>query len=91
MGLLSQAFQFIRHPEDLRTLVQFKLWYDTSRDITRPEEFATSGYDRKSMKRCWEFLDMTSRSFAMVIKQLDGDLARVVRSCTKFREPTPLS
>lgn len=79
MGLLSLLYALIVHPEDVRTLVQFKLWYEPSRDITKPEEFATSGYDRKSMKRCWEFLDMTSRSFAMVIKQLDGDLARVVR------------
>lgn len=30
------------------------------------------------MKRCWEFLDLTSRSFAMVIKELDGELCRVV-------------
>lgn len=31
------------------------------------------------MKRCWEFLDLTSRSFAAVIHELDGDLSRVVR------------
>ena len=56
--------------------------YGTSpkRDITAKSEHATSGWDRKSMRRCWEFLDMTSRSFAAVIKELDGDLARVVRS-----------
>lgn len=85
MGLLSQICLFIKHPEDLRTLIQFKLWYEPSRDITKPEEFATSGYDRKAMKQCWDFLDMTSRSFSMVIKQLEGDLARVVRLSSKFR------
>lgn len=31
------------------------------------------------MKRCWELLDQTSRSFAAVIKELEGDLSRVVR------------
>ena len=31
------------------------------------------------MKRCWELLDMTSRSFAAVIKELEGDLCRAVR------------
>jgi farnesyl-diphosphate farnesyltransferase len=31
------------------------------------------------MKKCWDFLDMTSRSFAAVIHELDGDLSRVVR------------
>lgn len=79
MGLISMLGLLLTHPDDVRTLVQFKLWYEPTRDITKPEEFASSGYDRKSMKRSWEFLDMTSRSFSMVIKQLDGDLARVVR------------
>jgi farnesyl-diphosphate farnesyltransferase len=31
------------------------------------------------MRECWSWLDKTSRSFSMVIKELDGDLARVVR------------
>lgn len=30
------------------------------------------------MRECWGWLDKTSRSFSMVIKELDGDLARVV-------------
>lgn len=30
------------------------------------------------MKRCWDLLDHTSRSFAAVIHELDGDLSRVV-------------
>lgn len=36
--------------------------------------------DREDMKRCWGFLDTTSRSFAAVIKELEGDLGRVVRA-----------
>src|SRR5258706_10470274 len=52
----------------------------TKRDITALGEHETSGYNRKTMKRCWAFLDRTSRSFAAVIKELDGDLARVVGS-----------
>mgnify|MGYP001602227765 FL=1 len=35
--------------------------------------------DREDMKQCWKFLDATSRSFAAVIKELEGDLSRVVR------------
>lgn len=31
------------------------------------------------MRKCWDFLDQTSRSFSMVIKDLEGDLARTVR------------
>lgn len=53
------------------------MWRET-RDITKPEAFADTGYDRESMRRCWEFLDLTSRSFSMVIKELEGELARVV-------------
>lgn len=34
--------------------------------------------DREDMKQCWKFLDATSRSFAAVIKELEGDLGRVV-------------
>ena len=30
------------------------------------------------MRKCWEYLDLTSRSFSAVIKELDGDLARTV-------------
>lgn len=67
-------------PDDFRALLQFKIWHAPTRDLTAIHEHPTSGWDRRSMRRCWEFLDMTSRSFAAVIKELDGDLARVVSS-----------
>ena len=79
-----QKAQFIRqlltHPDEFRSLVRYSLWHKPRRDITALGEHETSGYNRQSMKRCWEFLDRTSRSFAAVIKELDGDLARVVGS-----------
>ena len=65
-------------PNDFRTLLQFKLFHESKRDLTAVHEHPTSGWDRRTMRRCWEFLDMTSRSFSAVIKELDGDLARVV-------------
>lgn len=65
-------------PNDFRTLLQFKLFYESKRDLTALHEHPTSGWDRRTMRRCWDFLDMTSRSFSAVIKELDGDLARVV-------------
>ena len=65
------------HPDDFRTLIQFKFFYEQKRDLTAIHEHPASGWDRRSMRRCWEFLDMTL-SFSAVIKQLDGDLARVV-------------
>lgn len=63
---------------EARAMINYKIWHDKSRDITDPKEFATSGYNRPTMKTCWELLDQTSRSFAMVIQELEGDLARTV-------------
>jgi farnesyl-diphosphate farnesyltransferase len=78
MGALSYIKLGLTHPNELRTLIQFYLTHEPKRDITNVKEYPTSGYDRESMRRCWEFLDKTSRSFAAVIKELDGDLARTV-------------
>ncbi|WVQ97069.1 farnesyl-diphosphate farnesyltransferase [Kwoniella sp. CBS 9459] len=62
---------------ELRALINFAIWHD-SRDIKDEKELATTFYDRPTMKKCWEFLDLTSRSFARVIQELEGDLARTV-------------
>ena len=68
----------LTHPMEFRTLLQYWMFHEQKRDITSQQEHPTSGWDRASMRRCWDFLDMTSRSFAAVIKELDGDLARTV-------------
>ncbi|OCH96268.1 squalene synthase [Obba rivulosa] len=78
MGVVSMLVLLLTHPLEFRTLVQYKLWHDAERDITAPEEIKNSGWDRKTMRRCWELLDLTSRSFSGVIKELEDDLARVV-------------
>ncbi|KAI0766091.1 squalene synthase [Trametes elegans] len=78
MSAASLLILLLTHPLEFRTLVQYKVWHEPLRDITAPSEHATSGWDRATMRRCWEFLDMTSRSFSGVIKELEGDLARVV-------------
>lgn len=66
------------HPLEFRTLLQYNLWHNHDRDLTAPSEYENTGWDRQTMRRCWYFLDMTSRSFSGVIKELDGDLARLV-------------
>ncbi|EIW75325.1 squalene synthase [Coniophora puteana RWD-64-598 SS2] len=66
------------HPTEFRTLINFYLWHEQKRDITDKQEHSTSGWDRSTMRRCWELLDMTSRSFGAIVKELDGDLARIV-------------
>lgn len=77
--IASMLGLLLTHPNEFRTLVQFYIFHTPKRDITAQHEHPTSGWDRESMRRCWEFLDLTSRSFAAVIKELDGDLARTVR------------
>ncbi|KAF9497899.1 farnesyl-diphosphate farnesyltransferase [Pleurotus eryngii] len=78
MGFTSMFTLLLTHPLEFKTLVQFYLYHEQKRDISSMQEYATSGWDRKSMRRCWEFLDQTSRSFSAVVKELEGDLARIV-------------
>lgn len=78
MGIADYALLALIHPIEFRSLIQYKLWHEQQRDLTATKEHANSGWDRESMRECWDFLDRTSRSFAAVIKQLDGDLARTV-------------
>lgn len=44
--------------------------------------------DREDMRKCWKFLDATSRSFSAVIKELEGELGRVVSVCS-LQSPWP--
>jgi farnesyl-diphosphate farnesyltransferase len=78
MGALNWIALLLTHPLEFKTLLQFWLYYEQKRDIAALKEHPNSGWDRASMRRCWEFLDITSRSFSAVIKELDGDLARTV-------------
>lgn len=78
MAALNWIALLLTHPLEFKTLLQFWLYHEQKRDIAAVKEHPTSGWDRQSMQRCWQFLDMTSRSFSAVIKELDGDLARTV-------------
>jgi hypothetical protein len=78
MPKLSTITTLLLHPTDLRAIISFYLYRDPLTSIEDiPEE---SGWNRTSMRRCWKLLDLTSRSFAMVIKELEGELGRVVSS-----------
>jgi len=78
MGATETLLLLVTRPNEFRQLALFWLWHIPNRDITSASELETSGWDRPSMKSCWDFLDKTSRSFSSVIKELDGDLARVI-------------
>lgn len=78
MAFIPMLKLLFTHPTEFRTLIQFWIYHDTKRDITSIQEHPTSGWDRESMRKCWHFLDLTSRSFSAVIKELEGDLARTI-------------
>ncbi|KAF5361147.1 hypothetical protein D9758_009016 [Tetrapyrgos nigripes] len=78
MALSAWITLLFTHPVEFRVLLQYYLYHEQKRDITAMKEHETSGWDRKTMRKCWDFLDKTSRSFSAVIKELDGDLARTV-------------
>nr|QIJ32332.1 squalene synthase [Sanghuangporus baumii] len=78
MGATDVFLLLITHPLEFRTLAQYWLYHEEKRDITSADEFETSGYNRDTMKRCRHLLDLTSRSFSSVIKEVDGELARVI-------------
>ncbi|KZS86667.1 hypothetical protein SISNIDRAFT_420632 [Sistotremastrum niveocremeum HHB9708] len=66
MGAQQYFILFFTHPNEFRTtenMVNYWLWHD-ARDITAKKEIANSGWDRETMRTCWKFLDLTSRSFA---------------------------
>ena len=87
MGALSWLVLLVTHPLEFRVLLQYWLWHDL-RDVSHPSDHENTGWDRETMRKCWGFLDLTSRSFAAVIKQLEGELARVV--CIRaFAAPCP--
>ncbi|AAW42475.2 farnesyl-diphosphate farnesyltransferase, putative [Cryptococcus deneoformans JEC21] len=77
MGIVNNIVTGVTHPMELRAIVNFAIWHDT-RDITDTVELPTTHYDRPTMRKCWDFLDLTSRSFARVIRELEGELARTV-------------
>ncbi|PWZ00044.1 farnesyl-diphosphate farnesyltransferase [Testicularia cyperi] len=76
MGVLNYLLLGITHPHELRHMISYKIWRDPLNDIKQNPE--ASGWDRERMRDCWTFLDKTSRSFAAVIKELKGELSRVI-------------
>ncbi|SCZ90297.1 BZ3500_MvSof-1268-A1-R1_Chr1-3g01900 [Microbotryum saponariae] len=75
MGKATTILAALRRPSEARALVNYTVWRDP---LHRIEDNPESGWDREEMKQCWGLLDATSRSFAAVIKELEGDLSRVI-------------
>ncbi|KAK0713891.1 isoprenoid synthase domain-containing protein [Lasiosphaeria miniovina] len=67
MGVAKQAAYFLFHPNQLRSVIQWKVWHEPvhKRDVTK---------ETPTEKACYHYLDMTSRSFAAVIQELNPEL-----------------
>ncbi|KAF2022241.1 farnesyl-diphosphate farnesyltransferase [Aaosphaeria arxii CBS 175.79] len=63
----SSVGYYLFHPQELRSIIQWKVWHNPvhERDETKESE---------TLQRCFHFLDLTSRSFSAVIKELHPDL-----------------
>lgn len=57
----------VREILDLPLLIQYKYFHN-------PLNERNEATETKELRRCYELLDMTSRSFSAVIKELEGDL-----------------
>lgn len=67
MGFAKQAIYFLFHPNELRSIAQWKVWHEPvhTRDVTK---------ETPTEKSCFHFLDLTSRSFSAVIQELNPEL-----------------
>lgn len=61
----------ILHPVETRAMVQYRLWREPLH-ARQPER------ETPSLRRCYYFLDMTSRSFSAVIQELSPELRDAV-------------
>ncbi|KAF4216668.1 hypothetical protein CNMCM8980_006473 [Aspergillus fumigatiaffinis] len=67
MGVAANAFYYIFHPSELRSILQWKIWHNPVHERDESNESETA-------KECFKFLDLTSRSFSAVIKELHPEL-----------------
>ncbi|KAJ5063996.1 isoprenoid synthase domain-containing protein [Bipolaris maydis] len=59
------------HPAELRSIIQWKVWHNPVHERDESKE-------SESLKRCYHFLNQTSRSFAAVILELHPELVAPV-------------
>ncbi|KAJ8113292.1 hypothetical protein OPT61_g4553 [Boeremia exigua] len=58
---------YVFHPNELRSIIQWKVWHN-------PVHERDEAKDSENLKRCFHFLNLTSRSFAAVIMELHPEL-----------------
>ena len=71
---MGKFLDLFLHPSELRAVVQWKLFHDPLHERDRATE-------TPSLKTCYDFLEKTSRSFSLVIQELQPELRVPVTPC----------
>ncbi|SPO02073.1 probable Probable squalene synthase [Cephalotrichum gorgonifer] len=61
------ALYFLLHPNQLKAVIQWKLWHE-------PVHKRNPATEAPTLQSCFKFLDLTSRSFSAVIQELNPEL-----------------
>ncbi|RYC53925.1 hypothetical protein CHU98_g12285 [Xylaria longipes] len=67
MGGLKEVLYYMFHPNQLRSIIQWKVWHEPvhQRDLSK---------EAPTLQSCFKFLNMTSRSFSVVIQELNHEM-----------------
>jgi farnesyl-diphosphate farnesyltransferase len=64
---MGKYWDLITHPSELRAVIQWAVFHDPLHERDRAKETPT-------LKTCYDLLELTSRSFSMVIQELQPEL-----------------
>ncbi|KAH0565375.1 Delta(24)-sterol C-methyltransferase [Trichoglossum hirsutum] len=67
MPSASELLYYAVHPNQLRSIIQWKVWHS-------PVHERNAENESRELRRCFYFLDQTSRSFSAVIQELHPEL-----------------
>ncbi|KAI1758924.1 farnesyl-diphosphate farnesyltransferase [Hypoxylon sp. FL1150] len=67
MVALKEALYLLFHPTQLRSIVQWKVWHE-------PVHTRDPSKEPPTLRKCFELLELTSRSFATVIQELQPEM-----------------
>ena len=71
---MGKYLDLLLHPSELRAVIQWKLFHD-------PLHERDPASESPSLKTCYDHLEKTSRSFSMVIQELQPELRVPVHLC----------
>jgi hypothetical protein len=68
---MGKVWDLLIRPQELRAVIQWKFFHD-------PLHVRDKEKETPSLKTCYDLLELTSRSFAMVIQELEPELRVLV-------------